>query len=124
MHSHMPTSDGSDERTLRDYELLVDRRIREAAERGEFDDLRGSGRPLRGLGRGYDPDWWAKGFVRREKARDRANELRQMIRTELPHLRVQRDRAAADARVEGLNRIVDAVNEHLSEGDLVPPVEL
>lgn len=122
----MPTRrpDGSEERTLRDYESLADRRIREAAERGEFDDLPGAGRPLRGLSRGYDPDWWAKGFVRREKARDRADELRQMIRSELPRLRVHPDRAAAVGRVAELNRMVDAINEHLGDDDRVPLVEL
>ncbi|MGJ0121263.1 DUF1992 domain-containing protein [Williamsia sp. MIQD14] len=46
-------------------ESRVDRLIREASERGDFDDLPGLGKPLdlRGLD---DPDWWAKKKIRDE----------------------------------------------------------
>ena len=47
------------------YESPVDRAIREAAERGEFDDLPGAGKPLQ-LRRSGDPDWWLKDLVERE----------------------------------------------------------
>ena len=52
-------------------ESLVERRIREATERGEFDDLPGAGRPL-DLRDSDDPDWWIKRLARRENidARD------------------------------------------------------
>ena len=45
--------------------LLADMQIRKAIERGEFDDLPGSGKPL-DLSDHYDPDWWLKGFMKRE----------------------------------------------------------
>ncbi len=45
---------------------LADRRIREAMDRGEFDDLPGKGLPIPDLEEGYDPDWWAKKWVERE----------------------------------------------------------
>jgi hypothetical protein len=48
------------------YESVVDRRIREAQERGEFDGLPGLGRPLSDHGREYDEDWWIKDWIRRE----------------------------------------------------------
>lgn len=41
------------------YESWVERQIREAMERGEFDDLPGAGKPL-DLGDVDDPDWWVK----------------------------------------------------------------
>lgn len=47
------------------YEGWVERQIREATERGEFDDLPGAGRPLRGI-ESSDPDWWVKGMMARE----------------------------------------------------------
>lgn len=47
------------------YEGWVERQIREATERGEFDDLPGAGRPLRGID-SSDPDWWVKGMMARE----------------------------------------------------------
>lgn len=48
------------------FESWIDRQIREAMERGEFDDLPGAGKPIPGLGGVYDPDWWLKSFIRRE----------------------------------------------------------
>lgn len=49
------------------YESTVDRQIREAQERGDFDDLPGKGKPLPGAGEHYDEDWWLKGLIHREK---------------------------------------------------------
>ena len=110
--------------TERDFESLVDRQIREASERGEFDDLRGSGEPIEDLSAVYDPDWWAKRYIKKEKARDRADELRRAIRAELPRLKVMSDRAAAEMRVDALNEMVHAVNEHLTPDDRVRPIAL
>ena len=47
-------------------ESLIDRQIREAQERGEFDDLPGKGKPLAGLDRPYDENWWLKDLLKRE----------------------------------------------------------
>jgi hypothetical protein len=48
------------------YESSIDRQLREATERGEFDNLPGSGKPLPDHGRDYDEDWWVKDWVERE----------------------------------------------------------
>jgi hypothetical protein len=48
------------------YETRIDRQLREAQERGEFDNLPGSGKPLPNNGEEYDDEWWIKGLVRRE----------------------------------------------------------
>ncbi|OPX16172.1 hypothetical protein B1964_06135 [Gordonia sp. i37] len=45
--------------------LLADMHIRKAIERGDFDDLPGSGQPL-DLSDADDPDWWLKRFMKRE----------------------------------------------------------
>ncbi|MEP6799564.1 MAG: DUF1992 domain-containing protein [Lapillicoccus sp.] len=47
-------------------ETWIDKQIREAQERGEFDNLPGAGKPLAHLGDPNDPDWWIRDFVRRE----------------------------------------------------------
>lgn len=47
------------------FETRIDRLIREAQERGEFDNLRGAGRPL-DLSDADDPEWWAKRKIREE----------------------------------------------------------
>ena len=49
------------------YESWVERQIREAMERGEFDNLPGAGMPIPGLNGREDEDWWVKGLLEREK---------------------------------------------------------
>jgi hypothetical protein len=44
---------------------LAERRIREAIDRGEFDDLPGAGRPV-DLGAVGDDEWWLRRYLRRE----------------------------------------------------------
>ena len=48
-------------------ETWVDRQIREAQERGEFDNLPGAGKPLGDLGDPDDADWWVRNKIKREK---------------------------------------------------------
>jgi hypothetical protein len=47
-------------------ETWIDRQIREAQERGDFEDLPGRGKPLPGYGDQYREDWWLHGYLRRE----------------------------------------------------------
>lgn len=49
---------------------LIEARIREARENGEFDDLPGAGKPLPGRGEPYDENWWIKQMMRREDLGD------------------------------------------------------
>ena len=49
------------------YESWVDRQIREAIERGEFDNLPGRGRPIKGLNGRDDENWWVKAYLEREQ---------------------------------------------------------
>jgi hypothetical protein len=50
----------------RRYESAVEKAIREAQERGAFDNLPGHGKPLPGLDGPDDELWWVRGYVRRE----------------------------------------------------------
>lgn len=45
----------------------VDNAIREAQERGEFDNLPGKGKPLHGIDGPPDELWWIKQYLAREK---------------------------------------------------------
>ena len=49
------------------FESFVDRQIDAAKARGEFDHLPGHGEPLPGIDGRYDPDWWLKEKLAREK---------------------------------------------------------
>lgn len=52
---------------IEQQQTWVDLQVRQAMERGEFDDLPGKGKPIEGLGESHDPDWWLKKLVERER---------------------------------------------------------
>lgn len=61
--------------TRRAIEQVAENRIREAMERGDFDELPGRGQPIADLDEPYDPDWWIKRWIRRERLRALPAEL-------------------------------------------------
>jgi hypothetical protein len=105
------------------YESWVERQIREATERGEFDNLPGAGRPLPGLNGRDDEDWWIKGFLEREKIPmplPASLALRKEV-TDLPEtLAGVRDEAEVRRLVEDLNeRIRDSHRRRIDGPALV-----
>lgn len=48
------------------FESWIDKQIREAQEEGAFDDLPGAGKPLPGLHRPRDENWWIRQKLQRE----------------------------------------------------------
>ncbi|WP_454199457.1 DnaJ family domain-containing protein [Nocardia sp. Marseille-Q1738] len=48
------------------FESWIEKQIHEAAERGEFDNLPGTGKPIPGTGAVHDEDWWLRGYLRRQ----------------------------------------------------------
>ena len=91
------------------FESWVERQIREATERGEFDNLSGAGLSIPGLTGRDDADWWVKGFLEREKISPplpTTLALRKQVQ-ELPEL-------LADVREEqSVREIVVALNERI-----------
>ena len=105
------------------YESWVERQIREATERGEFDNLPGAGKLLPGLNGRDDEDWWVKGFLEREKIPmplPASLALRKEV-TDLPQtLAGLRDEAEARRVVEDLNeRIRDSHRRRIDGPALV-----
>lgn len=106
------------------YESWLDRQIREAQERGEFDDLPGTGKPLPDRGELYDEDWWLKSWVRREtltglaptslKIRKEAEDLMETLARESSESSVRRI-------ITELNERIDRARRGLVDG---PPVVL
>jgi hypothetical protein len=100
------------------FDSWIDVQIREAQERGLFDDLHGAGRPQRNLRAADDPMWWAKQFLRREEisllppaleVRVRAQKLREVLAS-FPSERALR------GAVDALNADIRRVNRSASEG--------
>lgn len=93
-------------------ESWIDAQIREAQERGDFDNLPGAGKPIEGLGRRQDPDWWLKGYLKREKLDAPLPEtlvLRKEIEALSETLAEERSERVVREIVTDLNaRIVDA----------------
>lgn len=50
----------------------IERIIAEALERGDLEPHEGVGEPIPDLDKAYDPAWWAKDWVQRERLRDRS----------------------------------------------------
>ncbi len=57
-------------RTPERFEDHVERLIREAIERGDFDELPGEGRPIPGIGAADDELWWIRGWLKRNLGAD------------------------------------------------------
>jgi hypothetical protein len=63
----MPWRDSEGRASGGSYHSWIDRQIAAAEQRGEFDDLPGTGKPLKHLGNPDDPDWWVKQLIAREQ---------------------------------------------------------
>jgi len=105
------------------WESFIEQQIREAMEEGVFDNLEGKGKPIPDLGREYDPDWWAKKLVEREKVSltPPALALRRDVEQMLERLPRMRDEAEVRRAVEALNAQIRKVNATTAEG---PPTNL
>ncbi|WP_127503598.1 DUF1992 domain-containing protein [Actinoplanes solisilvae] len=107
------------------YESSIDRQLREAAERGEFDNLEGLGKPLPDHGQEYDDDWWVKDWLEREGAAAGVIPPTLALRRETEDLdeKVGRLRTEREVRdyVTGLNERIRRARVGLMDG---PPVVL
>jgi hypothetical protein len=92
------------------FESWADRQIREAAARGEFDDLPGAGKPIQNIDRPYD-EVWVMGLMRRE-----GHATEDLLPTP-PQLRRERERlqdAVRDLSSESAVRdVVAELNERI-----------
>ncbi|HEX4471216.1 MAG TPA: DUF1992 domain-containing protein [Nocardioides sp.] len=93
----------------------VDLQIQEAMKRGDFDNLPGAGKPIKGLGGTHDPDWWLKRLVEREK-----------ISVLPPALQLRKDDAELDARLDRhtaeseVRRILEEFNARVMKARYTP----
>ena len=77
----------------------VDLQVRQAMERGDFDDLPGAGKPIE-LGDSHDPNWWVKKLIEREH-----------VVLLPPSLALRKEDAELDARLDKLNAQADVRRE-------------
>jgi hypothetical protein len=94
------------------FESWIDRQIRQARERGEFEDLPGSGAPLADLDKPYDEMWWVKRKLRDEQLSylPPSLALRKEAHEVLEGLSKARTEAEVRERIEAINeKIRDAI---------------
>lgn len=101
-----------------DWEPRVERAIREAMDRGEFDNLPGQGKPIPGLGRPYDELWWVRDKLRREQISHLppALTLRKELDEALGRIAAARTEAEVHRHVAALNERIVYVNSHTTSG--------
>src|SRR5215475_7091760 len=94
------------------FESWIDRQIRRAAERGEFEDLPGAGAPLADLDQAYDEMWWVKRKLRDEQLSylPPSLALRKEAHEVLEGVNQARTEAEVRERIEAINeKIRDAI---------------
>jgi hypothetical protein len=95
----------------------VDLQIRQAVERGDFDQLPGYGKPLTNLSSDHDPDWWVKQLIEREQITGVLPPSLQ-VRKEDAELERRLDRLATEEQVR---REVDEFNARVRWALYRPP---
>ena len=90
------------------FESWVDRQVREAEERGAFEDLPGAGEPLRDANAPYDELWWVKRKIRDEGLTQLPPSL--ALRKEAQDALTAAHRAPSEKEVR---RIVQEINEKI-----------
>jgi hypothetical protein len=92
------------------WESWVDKQIREAMDRGDFDDLPGKGKPLPDIDRPRDDMWWVRRKLRDEDITVLPQSMQ--VRNDLDEAR-RRIAATDDERT--VRAIVAEINEKIRE---------
>jgi hypothetical protein len=94
------------------FETWVERQIREATERGEFDNLPGAGKLIADLDKPHDELWWVKQKLRRENLSYLPPTI--ALRKEAEDALLAASQAASEAQVR---RIVADINRKILDGN-------
>lgn len=97
-------------------ETWIEKQIREAEERGEFENLRGAGLPIPGRGQPDDELWWLKGYLAREQL-DFALPTSLKLRKEVEDVA---DRVDRERRENAVRHVVEELNERIARENRLP----
>jgi hypothetical protein len=99
------------------FETWIDRAVREAQERGDFDNLP-HGKPIPNLDRPWSLDDWLRDMVQREGVSilPPGLELRRHVERELEEIMQLGAEQGVRAAVERLNEYIHQANRRINEG--------
>lgn len=105
------------------WESWIDTLIRQARERGEFDNLAYHGKPLPDLEGPHDPERWVKGLLQREGVSylPPTLQIRKDAEDAVVEMAKAPTEAVARAILEDINERIRRINRYASEG---PPTTL
>jgi hypothetical protein len=105
------------------WESWIDRQIREAQQRGEFDNLPGAGKPIDGLDRPHDEMWWVRKLLKKENLSftPPTIALRKSVEDFLDRVGEQESEAAVRLLASTLNAKIADANSKATSG---PPSNL
>jgi hypothetical protein len=97
------------------WETWIERQIREAQERGEFDNLPGAGKPIADLEHPHDELWWVRQMLKREQLSylPPSLALRKDVEDSLEQIGKERTESAVRA-------IAAAINSKIIEANRMP----
>jgi hypothetical protein len=101
----------------------VEEQIQQAQTDGEFDQLEGKGKPIPGIEAPYDPLWWVKKLLERERVSllPAALEIRAKVDQALENLWALDREEAVREHVAAINRDIARANHTAAAG---PPTTL
>jgi hypothetical protein len=105
------------------WKSWVEEQIQQAQREGEFDRLEGKGKPIPGIEAPYDPLWWVKKLLEREKISvlPAALEIRAKVDRAIEALWALESEAAIREQVRAINADIARANRTTAEG---PPTTL
>ena len=102
----------------RNFSDWIEDQIRDAQERGEFDDLPGKGKPLKGLNGQHDELWWVKQLLAREGVSYLPVPL--ALRLEAEKLIDGIDRLSSELAVR---RAINELNHRIRQANRMPAID-
>src|SRR5262249_10549307 len=105
------------------WDSWIEELIEQARAEGAFDDLEGKGKPIPGLDAPYDPDWWVKKLLEREKLSvlPPALEIRAKVERVLDEVWQLEREDEVRRRMVAINAEIVRVNRTAAQG---PPTSL
>lgn len=102
----------------RSFSDWIEDQIREAHERGEFEDLPGKGKPLKGLDGPHDELWWVKQWLIREGVSYLPEPL--ALRLEAEKLTDGLDRLSSE---QAVRKAIDELNGRIRHANRMPAID-